>query len=200
MENIILRFFFSLQQDFSCDRCHISHLGNNRHNGSNQLFIIKYKLNCIQYFTLCNFHSIANKFAPYWIRPVIVVQEKSHPGRPHPTIYVHDFEKLKILLFENASTWVPTFLSIFSQYLPLFIAMLNEIPTLPHGSKFEQLLIFTPWECFHASLRFSGQISSKKKISRIIVILYLFLCTNSINYIEPTLHPGIMIWTDLNLC
>lgn len=97
MENIILRFFFSLQQDFSCDRCHISHLGNNRHNGSNQLFIIKYKLNCIQYFTLYNFHSIANNFAPYWIRPVIVVQEKSTPLKA-PSYYLRSwFWKLKNL-------------------------------------------------------------------------------------------------------
>jgi hypothetical protein len=70
-------------------------------------------------------------------------------------------------------------------------------PSLPWGSWFEQIWIYTTWGWFHMSVIFPGPVVLEKKIFK--EFSYIFLCKTWVGHFGPTLAPGVMIWTNLNL-
>ena len=126
---------------------------------------------------------------------------------PHPTPGGHDFHKLEFTLPEDASTQVSAFLVLwfmrrrFLKIYPIYsyVKLRPPIvaPPYPRGSWFSQRWIYTTWSCFHTSLSFPGWLVSEKKIFK--DLLNIFLCKTSIPHCSPTLPPGVMLFTTLNL-
>lgn len=63
------------------------------------------------------------------------------------------------------------------------------VASLPPGSQFSQLLIYTSWVCSHMCFNFPGGLVSVKKIFK--DLLFAFLCDNSTPPLYcPTLPLG----------
>ena len=126
---------------------------------------------------------------------------------PHPTPGDHDLNKLESTLPEDAFILICTFLAwlffkrkfwkMFSIYSFVKLDPPLVAPPLPREPWFEQTWIYTTWGCLNTSLSFSGRIVFEKKIFK--ELLCILLCKTLIRHCGPTLPPGTMIWTNLNL-